>query len=59
MLLTLDKVKNRSFCAYCSEVIQFRDVLIVLNLEDFLRTIKSLFVNNICNNKNKNDKNNF
>ena len=59
MLLTLDKVKNQSFCAYSSELIQFRDVLIVLNLEDFLRTIKSLFVNNMCNNKNKNDKNNF
>ena len=56
MLLTLDKVKSR---AYCSELIQFRDILIVLNLEDFLKTIKSLFVNNMCNNKNKNEKNNF
>ena len=57
--VNVDKLKNRSFCACCSELIEFRGVLIVLNLEDFLRTIKSLFVNNMRNNKNKNDKNNF
>ena len=34
----------------------FHDVLIVLNLEDLLRTIKSLFLN--YNNNNNNDNNN-
>ena len=60
-LCTDHKVKSRSVRAHCSGIIEFSDVLYVLILEDFLRTIKSLFVNYMCNNnnkkKNKNDKN--
>ena len=38
----------------------FHDVLIVLNLEDLLRTIKYLFLNyNNRNNNNNNNNNNF
>ena len=40
----------------CSEIIEFHDVLIVLNLEDLLRTMKSIFLN--YNNRNNNNNNN-
>ena len=49
------QVKNRSFRAECSEIIEFHDVLIVLNLEDVLKTIKSLFQK--YNNRNNNNNN--
>ena len=42
--------------------LEFHDVLIVLNLKDFLRTVKSLFLNNDDNNNrnsNNNNNNNF
>ena len=55
LLFTDHKVKNQSFRAKCSEIIDFHDVLIVLNLEDLLRTIKSLFLNNNNNNNNNNN----
>ena len=56
LLFTYHKVKNQSFRALCSETIEFHDVLIVLNLEDLMRTIKSLFLNN--NNRNNNNNTN-
>ena len=36
-------------------MIEFHDVLIVLNLEDLLRTVKSLFLNNSNRNNNNNN----
>ena len=55
LLFTDHKVTNRSFRALCSEIIEFHDVLIVLNLQDLLITIKSLFLNN--NNRSNNNNN--
>ena len=57
LLFADHKVTNRSFRAQCSEIIQFHDVLTDLNLEDLLRTIKSLFINNT--NTSNNNNNNF